>query len=63
MRGGRGESRGFAVCGGEGVVGGELAEVGADGIVVDVVAVGEEVGAVSDAVVGEGALPDGVGGG
>ncbi len=35
-----------------------LAEAGADWVVVDVLAVGEEVGAVADAAVGEASLPD-----
>ncbi len=50
------------VGGGVGEVFRELAEAGADGVVVDVVAVVQEVCAVSDAVVGEASLPDGEGG-
>jgi hypothetical protein len=48
-----------AIGGGVGVVFGLLAEVGADRVVVDVVAVGEEVGAVAHAAVGEASLPGG----
>lgn len=50
---------GFGVMsGGEWVLLGELAEAGADRVVVDVVAVGKEVLSVADALVGEASLPD-----
>lgn len=49
---------GLAVCGGEWVVLGKLALLCADGVVVDVVAVREEVFAVANATVGEASLPD-----
>lgn len=45
--------------GGVGVEFGGGGEAGANGVLVDVVAADEEVFAVADAVVGEGALPDG----
>ena len=42
-----------------GVLVGGKDEAGADGVVVDVVEVGEEVLAVADTVLGEAGLPDG----
>ena len=47
------------VGGGVGVVFRALAEAGADGVLVDVVLAGGEVGMVLDAVIGEASLPDG----
>ena len=49
----------FEVGGRVGVVLGQLAEAGADWVVVDVGAVGEEVVVVAHAAVGEASLPDG----
>ena len=59
MRRGRGRDGG----GGVGVVFGLLAEVGAGWVVVDVSAVGQDVFAVAQAVVGEASLPGGEVGG
>jgi hypothetical protein len=47
------------ICGGVRIVVRLLAQTGADGVVMDVFAVGDEVVAVAHAAVGKSALPDG----
>ena len=49
---------GLAICRGEWVVLRALAELGADGVVMDVVAVSFEILWVADAAIGEASLPD-----